>query len=250
MPIRRYTANSLTEKQLRNINTLLFQALNATGLAIGEMSESVLSFEPAWVQESSHDESLMMLLIDSYFIPNNGRIDSHGAKSIALQILNDLASTDDWAFLFEGAKDSFSGLDFDQFSFIDDRRDNTDLKVAIGEKVYLRAHHTHVFTYMGRPTNHDISYGYLQQNSDTETYATDSEIIAVNGFNIKDYASRMETFPLPQSTKRAFGTNRYFSRAKSAKSNSKTFIEGFGKTQKESQLNVALELAFKEMDES
>lgn len=250
LPIRRYSANSLNEKQIQNVNTMLFQALKATGLAVGDMSNTVLSFEPAWVQESAHDETLMMLLADSVLIESEGKIESHGAKSIALQILNDFASTEDWAFLFDGKPDSFSILDFEQFSFIDDRRDNTNLKVAIGEKVYLRFHGTQIFTYLGRPTNNDINYKYIQQNNGVETYAIDSEIIAVDGFNIKNYVDGIETFPLPQSAKRAFGKNRYFSRAKSKKSGSKTFIEGFGKTKKESQIAVALELAFQALDNS
>lgn len=252
MPVRSYHGPALNEKTIGNINTIMAQALATTGLAVGEMAKTTLDFGPAWV-ESTDDETTLMLLAESWLIPETGEIKSHGARSIAQQILKDLASTEDWEFLFEGDATSFDGVNFMDFSFIDHRINNDNLKAPIGAEVYVRRFYGEAFTYQGRPENGDISYGRnpLFMNNKKNVLATDDQIIPVEGFPLKEYISRMETFPLPQTVsvygKNFFGKNKHFAREKTPAG--KVPLEAFGKTQKEAKHNLALMMAFAEIED-
>jgi hypothetical protein len=252
MPVRCYHGPALNEKTISNINTILAQALAATDLAVGEMANTTLDFSPSWV-ESTDDETTLMLLAESWFIPETGEIKSHGARYIAEQILKDLASTDDWEFLFEGTAESFDCFDFMEFSFIDHRINNDNLKVAIGSEVYVRGHQEETFIYQGRPENSDISYGRnpLFADNKKEVLATDDQIIPVEGFPLAEYTARIETFPLPQTVsiygENFFGKNKYFSREKNPAG--KVTLEALGKTQKEAKLRLALLMAFAEIED-
>lgn len=253
MPVRSYHGPSLNEKTIENINTIMAQALAATGLAVGEMTGTTLEFSPAWV-ESTDDETTLMLLAESWFIRKTGEIKSHGARTIAKQILNDLATTEDWVFLFGGTSKSFEDLGFMDFSFIDHRINNDNLKTPIGSEVYVRRFHGETFIYHGRPENGDISYGRNQlfENNRTAVLATDDQIIPVADFPLADYEARMETFPLPKTVsiygKNIFGKNKYFAREKKAEGSSS--LEAVGRTQKEARLRLALLIAFSEIEDT
>jgi hypothetical protein len=253
MPIRRYKGPSLKSKTIENINTLMAQALAETGLAVGEMENATLDFSPAWVEETE-DETTLMLLADSWFIPEAGKITIQAGLGIAYQILTDLAGTEDWEFLFEGHVNSFSYMDFSKFTFFDHRINNKNLKVPIGSEVYVRGYHENTFIYQGRPENGDISYGRnpLFADNRKSVFTTDDQIIPVEGFPLKDYTVCMETFPLPQTVsvygKNFFGKHKYFAREKNPAG--KLPLEAFGKTQKQAKLNLALLMAFAEIEDT
>jgi len=249
MPVRRYNAPTLYEKTVENINLVMAQAMEETGLLTGEMSEAVLEFSPAWVEETE-DETLRMLLSDEYITDSIGTIKSHSARAIAEYILKDFAETSSWLFMFDGANDdAFDSMDFKKFVFFDHRVDNSNLKNPIGSEVYVRYYYDEVFIYQGRPENGEISNGRNPVFTGNKVWATDENIIPVKDFSLKDYEKAIETFPLPRNVTRlghsVFGAFKYFSREISGGKDSE---EAFGKTKKQAKLRLAINMAFDAMD--
>lgn len=238
-PVRTYkTENSLSKKFIESINTVLSQAFRDTGLVAGENNKAYLEFDKAWVEKSKDDERVSMLLADGFMIDTVGSIDSQYARIIAKQLLEDLASTDDWEVIFEGTADAFTDVDFNKFSVIDNTIGNTDLKVPIGANVYVRGWYDHVFVYQGRPTRRRIKEEMNPFILSHEVWATDDEIIAVDDINVNDYADKIETFPLPLGHR-----DKYFSREKKKDNTRK---EAFGMTPEQSKLRLAIMIALNE----
>ena len=241
-PVRTYSAKkSLSQDFIADINKVLAQALEATGRLENETEHASVSFDKSWVKEqASYDETVQMLLADEWMVETNATLNSTtNARKIAHQILTDFASTDDWAYIFSEDEDVFSQMDFKAFELIDNTVDNDNLKVPAGTKVYVRGWGDTSYTYQGRPSIEEMKTGYNPAYLREDVWATDDNVIAVDGFNVSAYAASMETFPLPAN----YGYN-YFTREKSK---SRSRKEAFGSTQKQAKLRLALMLAFDEL---
>lgn len=244
-PIRTYSSKKrLSEDLLKDVNTVLEQALTATGRLVDETEHAFVSFAESWVEErASYDETVQMMLADNWGIETKAPLKSAtNARKIAQQLLNDFATTEDWVYIFSEDEDAFSKLDFDAFELNDNTVDNTDLKVSIGSNVYVRRWNETVYVYQGRPSKQELKNGYDPAYQHRNVWASDENVIAVDDFKVADYASQMEVFPLPVN----YDYN-YFAREKST---SRSRKEAFGKTQKQAKLRLALMLAFEELSAS
>jgi hypothetical protein len=237
-PVRKYkTKNKLTAEILSDINKVLDLAIDASGVRQGVEQELYIDFSESWVDErKDYDETHRMLTADYWMLETPDTITSKSPRNIAKQLLTDLASAEDWDFLFEGDAYVFDTMDFKAFDLTDNTVDNENLKVPIGTKVYLRGWSEAVFTYQGRPTAEHLKNNVTFYVQGKNVWSTDENIIAVDDFKVSDYVGDMETFPLPVN----YSAN-FFAREKNK---GRTRKETFGKTQKEAKLRLALILAF------
>lgn len=237
-PVRTYeTSIPLTKILLNNINTVLAQAFNDTGRVTGENANAYVELSKSWVKKSRKgNERLDMLLTSDFMIDRIGVLDTRDVRAIAKILLNDLASTEDWEFVFEGSSDDFSHKDFDRFTLIDTTVDNSNLQIPIGTEVYVRGWDDNILVYQGRPIKEQINEGMNPFVMNHGVWAVEDEVIAVSDVKVKDYANRMETFPLPLG-----GPAKYFSREKNK---GVTHKEAMAVTQTQSKLRLAIMLAF------
>lgn len=236
-PVRKYqTKSKLPDETLADINKVLDLAIEASGVRQGVEQELYIDFSESWVDERNYDETHRMLTADYWMLEATGTIASKSPRTIAKQLLSDLATAEDWDFLFEGDAYVFDTMDFKAFDLTDNTVDNENLKVPIGTKVYLRGWAESVFTYQGRPTAEQLKNNITFYVQDKNVWSIDEDVIAVDDFKVSDYTGNMETFPLPVN----YSAN-FFAREKNK---GRTRKETFGKTQKEAKLRLALILAF------
>lgn len=237
-PVRKYQVKSkISDSILADINKVLDLALDASGVKRQSEGEIYPDFSKSWVDErKSYDETHQMLTADYWMIEAPGTITSKSPRTIAKQLLSDLASAEDWDFLFEGDAYVFDDMDFKAFDLTDNSVDNENLKVPIGAEVYVRGWAEGVFTYQGRPTAEQLKNNVTISVHGKDVWAIDEDVIAVDDFKVSDYLDKMETFPLPVNYDANFFTRE--------KSKSRSRKETFGKTQKEAKLRLALILAF------
>lgn len=236
-PVRKYEVKGkLSGSILADINKVLDLAIDASGVRQGVEQELYIEFSESWVDERKYDETHRMLTADYWMIEAPGTITSKSPRTIAKQLLSDLASAEDWDFLFEGDAYVFDDMDFKAFDLTDNSVDNENLKVPIGTEVYVRGWAERVFTYQGHPTGEQLKHNVTVSVQGTNVWAIDEDVIAVDDFKVSDYLDQMETFPLPVNYAANFFTRE--------KSKSRSRKETFGKTQKEAKLRLALILAF------
>lgn len=111
-------------------------------------------------------------------------------------------------------------------------------QIPIGTSVYARGWYDYIFIYQGLPSKEQIKAGMDLYISAGKVWATDDEIIAVDDINVNDYADKIETFPLPLSSR-----DKYFSREKKKDNTRK---EAFGMTKKQAKLRLAIMIALNE----
>lgn len=237
-PVRKYeTKSKLSPEMLADINKVLDLAIEASGVRQNSEQELYIDFSESWIDErKKYDETHRMLTADYWMIEAPGTITSKSARNIAKQLLSDLASAEDWDFLFEGNAYAFDDMDFRAFDLTDNSVDNENLKVPIGTEVYVRGWAEGIFTYQGRPTAEQLKHNVTLFVQGKNVWAIDDDVISVADFNASDYFAKMETFPLPVNYSANFFTRE--------KSKSRSRKETFGKTQKEAKLRLALILAF------
>lgn len=243
--IRAYESPEINELDLKNIQYVMEQAVQARGElvdGVGQVGVYISDSYPSW------EES-----VPAY---KNGEFTTQNARVIAQQILIDLDGAKYEEGLFMDTTVPFALLDFEKFSYIDESTDNSNLKVAIGKKVYLRGERDRIYVYQGRPNNEQIRNNQTIIKMKTKVWATDLNVIAVDDFSLTDYSERIEAFPLPSqgNATKGLGNNKYFAREKTTR---KVVYEGIGTveireealgtTEEQAQKLLALELAFRDI---
>lgn len=169
-----------------------------------------------------------------------GVLTTTDARAIAKLLLENLSFTEDWEVIFEGNTDDFSHKNFGKFDLIDTTVDNSSLSIPIGTEVYAREWDDNILIYQGNPIKEQINEGMNPFIMNRDVWATEDKVIPVSTVKVKDYADRMETFPLPLGW-----SAKYFSREKDKGVNRR---EAMGVTQKQSKLWLASMLAFDDKD--